>query len=321
MAKKRLGKGMDALFLEAEEAEEQGIGAQSFAVNIRLSEIEPNKNQPRKSFDEEAISVLADSISKHGVLQPILIRPIPTGGYQIVAGERRWRAAKAAGLLEIPAFIKELGDAEAAQIALIENLQREDLNPVDEAQGYERLMNGFDMTQEQVAESVGKSRSAVANALRLLKLDSKTLELVRSSELSAGHAKALLSVEDEKIRGEIAQKTVSEGLSVRQVERLAASLAGGKKVSGKLKYDDTYAKEIEASLAQTFGRKGISVIPKSRGEYQIIIKLPDKENLKRFAHLCSDFYVEFEGERKEMLRSLYRRFGMDVDEELKGVLK
>lgn len=320
MAKKRLGKGMDALFFEAESeslsAEERGS-----AVNIRLSEIEPNKNQPRKSFNDEAISALADSIARHGVLQPILIRPIASGGYQIVAGERRWRAARAAGFLEIPAFIKEISDIEAAQIALIENLQREDLNPIEEAQGYERLMQSFNMTQEQVSESVGKSRSAVANALRLLKLDSKTLEYVKSGELSAGHARALISVEDEKIRGEIAQKAVNESLSVRQVERIAASLVGGKKASGKLKYDDTYAKEIEASLAQTFGRKGISVTPKSRGEYQVVIKLPDKENLRRFAHLCSDFFVEFEGERKEMHESLYKRFGMDVDEEMKGVLK
>ena len=212
MAKKRLGKGMDALFFEASDDEQKETEVST--SDIRLSEIEPSRDQPRKTFDQQAISALADSIREHGVLQPILVRPI-AGGYKIIAGERRWRAAKEAGLTEIPAIVKELGDAQAAQIALIENLQREDLNPIEEAQGYDRLMKAFDMTQEQVSQAVGKSRPAVANSLRLLKLDEKTVELVRNGELSTGHAKALLSVNDSVRRYELAKEAVQKGYTCR----------------------------------------------------------------------------------------------------------
>ena len=203
MAKKKLGKGMDALFFESGE---EKTSSSSAANTLRLSEIEPNRSQPRTEFDDNAIENLAESIRQHGVLQPILVRPLPTGGYQIVAGERRWRAARIAGLSEVPVLIKDLSDFETMQIALIENLQREDLNPIEEAQGYEKLMNEYNMTQEQVAETIGKSRPAIANSLRLLKLDDETQKMLKNGDLSAGHAKALAGVNDVKLRQELAKR-------------------------------------------------------------------------------------------------------------------
>lgn len=286
MAKKRLGKGMDALFFEASDDEQKETEVST--SDIRLSEIEPSRDQPRKTFDQQAILALADSIREHGVLQPILVRPI-AGGYKIIAGERRWRAAKEAGLTEIPAIVKELGDAQAAQIALIENLQREDLNPIEEAQGYDRLMKAFDMTQEQVSQAVGKSRPAIANSLRLLKLDEKTAELVRNGELSTGHAKALLSVADSVKRYELAKEAVQNGYTVRQTERLAAAISEKPKPTGRIKFDDTYAMEIEAALVEHLGSGAVSVRPKKSGEYQLTVKLSDKEHLKRFAQMCIDY--------------------------------
>lgn len=294
MAKKRLGKGMDALFFEAEE--ERLESSSSSAVSVKTSEIEPNKSQPRRSFDEEAIISLADSVRQHGILQPILVRPLETGGYQIVAGERRWRAAKMVGLSEVPVFIKELDDFQTMQIALIENLQREDLNPIEEAEGYDRLMKKYDMTQEQISSSVGKSRSAVANSLRLLKLDEETKEFLADGSISAGHAKALLSVSDEERRSELSHRVIKEGLSVRQLERLASS--GDDSVlknQTSIKFKDTYAKEIEVSLSEVFGKRGVSVQPKSKGSYQIRLNVPDKNALKQFAKLCAEF--EYENEK------------------------
>lgn len=298
MAKKRLGKGMDALFFEAEE--ERMESSSNSAISVKTSEIEPNKSQPRRSFDEEAIISLADSVRQHGILQPILVRPLETGGYQIVAGERRWRAAKMVGLSEVPVFIKELDDFQTMQIALIENLQREDLNPVEEAEGYERLMKKYDMTQEQISGSVGKSRSAIANSLRLLKLDEDTKELLKDGSISAGHAKALLSVIDEERRIELSHRVIREGLSVRQLERIASS--GDDSVlknQTSIKFKDTYAKEIEVSLSEVFGKKGVSVQPKSKGSYQIKLNIPCKNALKQFAKLCADFEYTNEDENNK----------------------
>ncbi len=284
MAKKRLGKGMDALFFESEE---EKASSSSATNTLRLSEIEPNRSQPRTAFDDNAIESLAESIRQHGVLQPILVRPLPTGGYQIVAGERRWRAARIAGLSEVPVLIKDLSDFETMQIALIENLQREDLNPIEEAQGYEKLMSEYNMTQEQVAETMGKSRPAIANSLRLLKLDGETQNMVKNGDLSAGHAKALAGVNDIKLRQELAKKTVLDKLSVRQLEKII-SLGEKKTKRSKtsIRYENTYAAELEAALQSVFGQK-TEVSAKADGSYTIKIKVKNKDELNEFVKNCS----------------------------------
>lgn len=216
--KKGLGKGLDALFADnlVELEQEQRPDAL-----LRLSQIEPDKSQPRKHFEEEALNQLAESIKAHGLIQPILVAPIGEDRYRIIAGERRWRACRLAGLEEIPALIREYSPREISEISLVENLQREDLNPVEEALGYRNLMELYGMTQEQIAETVSKSRPAIANALRLLALPEPLLEQLRSGALSAGHARALLSVEDAEGRQALADKIIAEGLSVRQAEELA----------------------------------------------------------------------------------------------------
>jgi len=254
VAKSRgLGKGLDALFADSVNvsAEESGINS------VRLSEIEPNLSQPRKEFDEEALNELADSIAAHGVLQPLLIRPTKNGMYQIVAGERRWRAARLAGLTEVPALIRELTDEETDQMALIENLQREDLNAVETAEGYRRLMDKYGMTQEQLSEAVGKSRPAVANTLRILNLPEEVLPLVSSGKLSAGHAKAILSAPEEK-RVELAKMIVSMELSVREAEKAAAKIGKEPKETGKKKKDtfpkDKFYREMQVAMTEELGR-------------------------------------------------------------------
>lgn len=209
-----LGKGLDALFMDNETAD-SGI------VTLRLSEIEPNRDQPRKVFSEEALSELADSIREHGVLQPLLVRPLSTGGYQLVAGERRWRASRMAGLREVPVVIRDMDEEQAMEIALIENLQREDLNAIEEASGYKLLMERYGMTQEQVAKRVGKSRPAVANALRLLNLPPRVMEMVEEGEVSPGHARALLSFEDPEQMMDVAQKVRKGKYSVRDIEKMS----------------------------------------------------------------------------------------------------
>lgn len=191
---------------------------------LRISELEPNREQPRKDFDEKAMAELADSISQHGVLQPLLVRPIFGGGYQIVAGERRWRAARMAGLSELPAMVREMNDGEVMELALIENLQREDLTPLEEARGYQTLLEKYELTQEEVAKTVGKSRPAVTNAMRLLGLPQEIQDMVERGELSAGHGRALLAFADEELMVAVARKAAAEGLSVRQLEKLAKRL-------------------------------------------------------------------------------------------------
>ena len=254
MAKSRgLGKGLDALFADqtAVSTEESGI------TTVRLSEIEPNLSQPRKEFDEEALNELADSIAAHGVLQPLLVRPTKNGMYQIVAGERRWRAARMAGLSEVPALIRELSDEETDQVALIENLQREDLNAVETAEGYRRLMDKYGMTQEQLSEAVGKSRPAVANTLRILNLPKEILPLVSSGKLSAGHAKAILSAPEEK-REELAKIIVSGELSVREAEKMAQKIGKEPKETQKKKKDsfpkDNFYREMQVAMTTELGR-------------------------------------------------------------------
>ncbi len=258
---KGLGMGMEALFSENETK-----GAQP--QTLRLTEIFPNKEQPRTDFDDEAISALADSIKQHGVLQPLLVRPMSGGGYQIVAGERRWRASRIAGLSEVPVYIKELDDKQTMQLALVENLQRENLNPVEEALGYRELMETYGYTQEQVSKIVGKSRPAVANSLRILNLDEATLKLVRDGEVSLGHAKVLAGIEDRALRSELALKIKRDLLTVRQLEDLVKTASKPKKEKLPPK-KEVYFKEIELSLAETLGRKVLVNGKNGKGKLEI----------------------------------------------------
>ena len=252
MANKKsgLGKGLGQLFLE------NSVDELVANNTLPLEEIVPNKEQPRKTFDETALEELAESIRQHGVLQPLLVRPLPGGGYQLVAGERRYRASRIAGLREVPVVIRELSDVETMEIAIIENLQREDLNPIEEAKGYRALQDVYGMTQDDVAQSVGKSRPAVANATRLLALSEPVLKLVEDGTLSAGHARALLPLSDTEMQLAAAKTVIEKGLSVRRAEALAAQLLKdtqekpAKKAAGV-----DYLGECARHLEQVLGRK------------------------------------------------------------------
>ena len=244
-----LGTGLSALF-----GEEEASTPEAAPLTLPLSRVEPKKDQPRRVFDKEAISELAESIREYGIIQPITVRALDKGYYQIIAGERRWRAAREAGLKEVPVRIIEADDRLASELALIENLQREDLNPIEEALGYQRLMDEYAMTQEQVASRVMKSRPAVANALRLLGLSKKVLDMVSDGRLSAGHARALLPLKEEKKQLAAAQKVMDEGLSVRQTEALAKALLKEKVEKPVEKPLVDYVKEAEKSLTDALGR-------------------------------------------------------------------
>ena len=275
MAKKGLGSGLDTLFMD-------NTNDIQVKKTLRTSEIEPNRDQPRKVFSDEAIAALADSIREYGVLQPILVRPLGTGMYQIVAGERRWRAARMLGLDEVPVNIKELSDLEAMQIAIVENLQRENLNPLEEASGYSELIEKFGMTQEKVAKLVGRSRSAVANAVRLLTLPESVQKMVESGDLSAGHARALLAFDDEELLISTAQKAAGGGLTVRQVEKIAqkSTEETPEKPASDTKIDN-YFKEMEISLNETLGRKVKVDYGKNKGA--LILEFFDKDDLAELA--------------------------------------
>ncbi|HJB60660.1 MAG: ParB/RepB/Spo0J family partition protein [Acutalibacteraceae bacterium] len=249
MAKKGgLGKGLDAIFHDNARADDGG------AVELNINELEPNRGQPRKEFSEEAMRELADSIAQHGVLQPLLVRPLLSGGYQIVAGERRWRASRMAGLATVPALIRELTDSEVMQIALIENLQREDLKPLEEAQGYQALMEEFGFTQDEISKSVGKSRPAVTNALRLLNLPEAVRGMLARGDLSAGHARTLLSFKDEAAMLAAAKRVVAEGLSVRELEKMAKKANAEKPEAVRSTRRIRYYDEAELALRDTLNR-------------------------------------------------------------------
>lgn len=273
-----LGKGLDALFLE-NSAEEAGK-----VISLRLSEIVPNRAQPRKQFDEDALAELADSIAQHGVIQPLLVRPLADGTYQLVAGERRWRASRMAGLTEVPVTVREMTDKEAAQLALIENLQREDLNPMEEANGYRTLMEQYELTQEETARVVNKSRPAVANALRLLNLPTAVAGLVESGRLSAGHARTVLAFETEEEQTAAAEEAVAKGLSVRELERMAKN---AKKKPAEEKPVTAFAKnsfysEVELALSEHLGRR-VQVIEGKKGGI-LQLEFYDEEDLKGLAN-------------------------------------
>ena len=279
-AKGGLGRGLGALLPEYEEIVETHNG-QGGIVELELGKIFPNPDQPRKQFDEDALMELADSIRQHGVIQPLLVRPLDNGMYQLVAGERRWRASRMAGLMEVPVVIRDLSDHETMEIALIENLQRKDLNVIEEALGYQQLMEKYDMTQEKVAERVGKSRPAVANALRLLNLPETVIDMVKTGDVTAGHARALLKLEDESEIIDIARKIQKGRYSVRDVEKITAKKkeeVKEVKVKDEPVWSNSFFKEMELALATELGRK-VKVTVTDKGNGTLELAFLSKEDL------------------------------------------
>ena len=278
-----LGRGIDALFVDnsVEELEEG-----KSVITLRLNDIEPNKNQPRQFFDDDALSELSDSIREHGVLQPLIVRPLTDGGYQLVAGERRWRASRLAGLTEVPVIVRALTDAEVAVIALIENLQREDLNPIEEAEGISRLIEEYSFTQEQAAEKLGKSRSALTNTLRLMALPERVRGLVSDEFLSAGHARALLGLNDKSKIEETADEVITRKLSVRETEKLVKQRNSvSEKPSRPKKQRDVIYDEVELSLSDALGRK--VTVKESGNGGKLEFEFFDKDDLKKLANLIA----------------------------------
>jgi len=262
---KGLGRGLGALMGDFEEVSQE----QSAYRMLPIYKVEPNPDQPRQDFDEEELQLLADSITVHGVIQPLTVRELPSGYYQIIAGERRWRAARLAELSEVPAVVIEADDKKAMELALIENLQRQDLNPVEEALGYRSLMQDYGLTQEDAAARVGKSRPAVANSLRLLHLPEEIQSKVRSGVLTAGHARAILSLKSEKKQLEAAQKIAALGLSVRQAELLCKNMAKEPKPEPKVTLAVDYVAECEKNLSKHLGR-GVKIVNgKRKGRFEL----------------------------------------------------
>ena len=269
-----LGRGLESLFNE-NATDTDG------AVKLNINDIEPNRGQPRKDFDETALSELADSIAQHGLIQPIVVKPTTQGRYSIIAGERRWRACRMAGLNEVPVIIKDADDQTLMEIALIENLQREDLNAVEEALGYRSLIDSFGLTQDEVAKKMGKSRSAVTNALRLLALNDAELEALRRGTITAGHARALLSCDDEEARAKMLL-AAADGASVRELERLAA--AAKKKPAAKKTETKkpTFYSEVELSLKDSLHRR-VKITPAGNGKGTITLEFFNDAELSEFA--------------------------------------
>lgn len=273
--KKGLGTGLAALFGEDE------LDEQSELMTLPITKVEPRKDQPREYFDEAALQELADSIAQYGLIQPIVARRLPDGFYQIIAGERRWRASRMAGLAEIPVRVIEADDRTAAELALVENLQRENLNPIEEAKGYKTLIEVYGLTQEETAKSVGRSRPAITNSMRLLSLSEDVLRLVEDGKLSAGHARALIPITDEKTQLDAANEVISKSLSVRKTEALAARLTKEpKEKSEPAKPFVDYSAEVEKELGEILGRRVHLVSGKKNGRIEIeFYGADDRENL------------------------------------------
>ncbi|MBR3767065.1 MAG: ParB/RepB/Spo0J family partition protein [Clostridia bacterium] len=277
-----LGKGFDSLFLDnSSDALSEGG-----SVLLPIGDIEPDRGQPRTKFSEEALAELEASIREFGILQPLLVRPMSDGSYRIVAGERRYRAARRAGLNEVPVIIKSLTDTEAAAIALIENLQREDLNPIEEAAGIKKLIEEYGLTQEEASEKLSKSRPAITNALRLLALPQDVLKMVEDGLLSAGHARALLGLDDEEQISDIAKEIVEKQLSVRQTEQLVKQLRKPKKEAKPKKAREKFYDEVELALSEVLARK--VVVSNSGKGGKIEIEFFDAEDLQKIALLFSE---------------------------------
>lgn len=271
--KNPLGKGLDAIF------EDNILEGDSGVVTLRLSEIKPNHEQPRKYFDEGALMELSESIREHGVLQPLIVRPLLGGEYQLIAGERRYRAAMLAQVATVPVIIREFSDMQAMEVALVENLQRRDLNPIEEGEGYKALAEQFSLTQAEIAKKVGKSRSAVANAMRLTELPDEVKEEVSSGSLSMGHARALLSLEESELIVKAASEVISKELSVRQTEQMVSkmqSTAQNKTIDKPIV--NSFYKELEIALENTWGRK-VRISPSGEDKGSITVDYLSREDL------------------------------------------
>lgn len=287
MAKKeRIKNGLDALFEDnfhelKDDSHKQGGDTVKM---VRVSLLEPNKNQPRREFDQAKLLELASNIAQHGVLQPILVRPMDNGGYQIVAGERRWRASRLAELKEVPVYIKDLTDFQVAQVSLVENLQRENLNPVEEAEAYNRLCEEFNMTHEDIARTVGKSRSQITNSLRLLKLADEVKELLKSGSISSGHAKIIASVEDKEKQTQLAKAAADKEMTVRAFEKFVADSGDTKakkpkKSENKVKPTEPYLVEVKLALEKEYGRKTV-ITQGKKGEILMQVTFSDIDDFK-----------------------------------------
>lgn len=275
-----LGRGLDSLF-------DENAADAGGAVEVNINDIEPNRGQPRKDFDEKALSELADSIAQHGLIQPIVVKPTVDGRYSIIAGERRWRACRLAGLNEVPVIIKDADEQTLMEIALIENLQREDLNAVEEALGYRSLIDGYGLTQDEVAKQMGKSRSAVTNALRLLSLNDTELEALRRGTITAGHARALLSCEDEEMRGKMLL-AAADGASVRELEKMSAAAKKAKTAkTAEKQQKPTFYSEVELSLKNELHRK-VSITSNGKGRGAITIEFLSDDELSEFARRLAE---------------------------------
>ena len=289
-----LGRGLESLFEDAAPSLETGDGVRT----VPLREIEPDPGQPRKTFNQDSLAELAASIGEHGLLQPIAVRPQPMGGYRIVAGERRWRACRMAGLTEVPVVIRDVSDQEAMELALVENLQREDLDPVEEACGIRELMDRCGLTQEQAARRLGKSRSALANSLRLLGLPPEALELLRSGALTAGHAKAILGLPTPELQVQAANLIAGHSLNVRQAEALCRKLAKDAKQAGQEIAPEPPPRpalpvEVEESLRQALGSE-VSVAYKN-GRGSLTVHFYSDDQLRAFANLLGHYDLEGTG--------------------------
>ncbi|TCO64202.1 ParB/RepB/Spo0J family partition protein [Caldanaerobacter subterraneus] len=282
--KKGLGRGLQALIPEYREEEAQGV------ETVQIDKIFPNQYQPRKHFDEESLRELADSIKEHGIVQPLVVRRQGTG-YQLVAGERRWRAAKIAGLKEVPVIIRDLDDLQVMEIALIENLQREDLNPIEEAKAYKTLMEQFNLTQEEIAKKIGKSRSVIANSIRLLNLDDRVQEMLIEGKITVGHAKVILSITSKTLQYEAAKKIVEDGLNVRETEKLVKTLLSRSEKTKEKRKDkriDVHIREIEDNLCSLLGTK-VQILQKGKEKGIIQIEYYGEEDLTRILDIIYGF--------------------------------
>lgn len=288
MAKGRggLGRGLESLFEDAAPSFESDTRIET----LPLREIEPDPGQPRKTFDDETLAELSASIAEHGLLQPIAVRPKPSGGYLIVAGERRWRASRMAGLTEVPVIVKDVTDEQAMELALVENLQREDLDPVEEAVGIRELMTRCDLTQEQAARKLGKSRSALANSLRLLSLPETVLELLKSGFITIGHAKVVLGLPTPELQEEAAQMIADNQLNVRQAEALCKKLAKPAKEPVAAPLPSALPVEVEESLKQALGSE--VRVAYHNGKGKLTVHFYSDDQLKAFANLLGQYNME-----------------------------
>ena len=294
--KSGLGRGLSEIFMQNESEDRNSI------VTLKIFEIEPNRNQPRKDFEPTSLNELSESIAQHGILQPLVVRPIFGGGYEIVAGERRFRAARMAGLTEVPVVIRDLTDAQTMELALIENLQREDLSDLELAMGYDALMKEYDMTQEQIASTVNKSRSSVANTLRLMKLPDSIKTLLTNGDISSGHARTLLSLENEELMELIAKEIIENNLSVRETEKRVQEMADISDIPDNPDNSDSptvtlakeksdrrpqYYREVELSLSESFGRK-VVVNQKNKSSGTLVLEFYGEDDLKELLKRFKD---------------------------------